>query len=90
MIRNTSSLGDILDAEYPDMHLCKSGYSEDNILAESETVECDLSVSLLPRDCQTRFNLATAAAAEKFVSTRREENLEHHTNLASKILTSRN
>ena len=89
MIRNTSSLGDILDAEYPDMLLCKSGYSEDNILAESETVECDLSVSLLPRDCQTRFNLATAAA-EKFVSTRREENLEHHTNLASKILTSRN
>ena len=88
MIRNTSSLGDILDAEYPDMHLYKSGYSEDNILAESETVECDLSVSLLPRDCQTRFNLA--AAAEKFVSTRREENLEHHTNLASKILTSRN
>ena len=87
MIRNTSSLGDILDAEYPDMHLYKSGYSEDNILAESETVECDLSVSLLPRDCQTRFNLA---AAEKFVSTRREENLEHHTNLASKILTSRN
>ena len=90
MIRNTSSLGDILDAEYPDMHPCKSGYSEDNILAESETVECDLSVSLLPRDCQTRFNLATAAAAEKFFSTRREENLEHHTNLASKILTSRN
>ena len=49
MIRNTSSLGDILDAaEHPDLHLvCKSGYSEDNILAESETVECDLAVSLL-------------------------------------------
>ena len=49
MIRNTSSLGDILDAaEHSDLHLvCKSGYSEDNILAESETVECDLAVSLL-------------------------------------------
>ena len=58
MIRNTSSLGDILDTEHPDLHLtCKSGYSEDNILAESETVECDLAVSLVPKDCQTRLNL---------------------------------
>ena len=50
MIRNTSSLGDILDsaAEHSELHLlCKSGYSEDNILAESETVECNLAVSLL-------------------------------------------
>jgi len=42
MIRNSSSLGDILD-EHLDTQICKSGYSEDNILAESETVECELA-----------------------------------------------
>ena len=64
MIRNTSSLGDILD-EHLDLHLCKSGYSEDNILAESETVVCDLTVS--PKDCQASFILA-----KKIVSSRQK------------------
>ena len=64
MIRNTSSLGDILD-EHLDLHLCKSGYSEDNILAESETVVCDLTVS--PKDCQ-----ASLILAKKIVSSRQK------------------
>ena len=66
MIRNTSSLGDILD-EHLDLHLCKSGYSEDNILAESETVVCDLTVSPVPKDCQ-----ASVILAQKVVSSRRK------------------
>ena len=64
MIRNSSSLGDILD-EHLDTQICKSGYSEDNILAESETVECELAVSCVQRDWQTRLNLARTSVSER-------------------------
>ena len=64
MIRNTSSLGDILD-EHLDLHLCKSGYSEDNILAESETVVCDLAVSPVPKDCQASLILALRRLSQR-------------------------
>ena len=43
MTRNSSSLGDI-STELPELVLAKSGYSEDNILAESEYGQLEQTV----------------------------------------------